>query len=1224
MFEPGDHILSSELNITNTDTLMFNATSEISRTRILCPNHSSRIIVSNINLVVIGQIEFSDCQNMIATDIGILILQDCIFLSQNGNSTVITFDSTNAFLKTCHFYYTNNVSMNDTKLNVTQPALIFSYASNITIKESILEIKQGRILLAKSESNVAIIATSIINSSVNIVALKPNTPSALIQISNGNLYINGSNVEQNHGEVIIYARECKLNISNSDLRNNTGTTCILCSVKSTVHLSDVTTSGNFGNFSGIYLLQTKTTIINMIFSHNFGSLLVINSRVDLSGWNVFQNCLQIITGNTESLQSQGTLTIIQSKIDIFNNALFLDNYSTKSGGAIHATESKITIYNTTLIRNNRAENCGGGAFLLLSFLICHGNCTFLENSAKSCGGGIHTVSSVVSLSNTQHHRHRFLSFIANKAELGGGIYFETNSKLNCMIDEVNHQEISFLGNKAAKNGGAMFIKDETYPSTCNSTSSFVHSAQTECFFQVMYNDIIMRENYREHPISFVNNTARKGAFLYGGLLDRCSPSLMAEAYDKNAHSTRNHTLSGLEYFFYESSENIHEDDIWSDAVRVCPCEENAVMDCEINREVYVTKGEIFNVSVIAIDQVYHNVTATIRTMLSVENVIGEAQQLQDTNGQCTNLTFNISSPHDSVNLVLYADQGPCDYKGLSPLTVKVRFKDCNCPIGFTRSRNLNTCKCDLHESLKTCVEVVSSNLLRRTENCWINYTTNGTGYVYFIHSQCPYDYCLQPGTGHGEINFSDPSGVDAQCNFNHTGLLCGQCREGYSMSLGSSQCVKCPDNWPVLAFATLLFGAITGIVLVVLILWLDLTVALGTFNGMVFYANIVITNSSLFLPFQNLNFFTIFVYLLNTKLRVRRCFWEGMDVYDLTWFTYVYPLYIITLVISIIITCKLSSRFSNIIGKRNPVATLATMILASYTYLLRNTIEILSFTVLRYPGGRQEVVWLPDASVKYFQGKHIPLGLTAIAVVMVGLIYTTLLFSWQWLQLTPNIRMLRWIKNTKLSLFMEAYHAPYKPKYRYWTGLLLFVRVVHSIAVTISANPNHVLLATGILTAFVIIIKAYLNDRIYKSWVLDYLECTCYVHLLLLTLAAFYSPENDKLHQTTASISISVTFILFICTLLYHIHRTLSRSISRYKRLCDFIAQLVQKAKRRSMDDRPLDNIETAVVNRTGYSSTEVALTNIKGEESEVREQIIPAEQMFEISDSNSLREPLL
>ena len=154
----------------------------------------------------------------------------------------------------------------------------------------------------------------------------------------------------------------------------------------------------------------------------------------------------------------------------------------------------------------------------------------------------------------------------------------------------------------------------------------------------------------------------------------------------------------------------------------------------------------------------------------------------------------------------------------------------------------------------------------------------------------------------------------------------------------------------------------------------------------------------------------------------------------------------------------------------NPVAALATLILLSYAALLQSVLETLSFTVIKYPEDKHETVWLPDPSIKYFQVKHVILWLVAAAVTIVGLIYTFLLFSWQWLQQTPNKRMFRWIRNTKLHLFIEAYQAPYRPKYRYWTGLLLLVRIIQNIVETINipgkANCN--LIVTGVLVTFVI------------------------------------------------------------------------------------------------------------------------------------------------------------
>ena len=79
-------------------------------------------------------------------------------------------------------------------------------------------------------------------------------------------------------------------------------------------------------------------------------------------------------------------------------------------------------------------------------------------------------------------------------------------------------------------------------------------------------------------------------------------------------------------------------------------------------------------------------------------------------------------------------------------------------------------------------------------------------------------------------------------------------------------------------------------------------------------------------------------------------------------------------------------------GREDPVATLATLILLSYTKPLTVTISALSFLILEYPDGSIEVVWLPDGNIRFFQGKHIPLFLAAVLIILVGIPYTIALF----------------------------------------------------------------------------------------------------------------------------------------------------------------------------------------------------------------------------------------
>ena len=1216
---PGNHSLSSDFVIANLDYLSLNASSDTKEIRITCYN-SSRLSLSNISESVIKGITFSECKCNMFSDLRDLTVNNCIFL---GHSSLLTFNRTNVIFKRTLFFVIN--TGNDESLS---EAALISYASNVTIEASKLTVQQGRVLSAESESTIHIINTTVINST---------TRKVLIYITIGQLFIEESKIVQNKGEMIIYARQCKINISNSTFDNNDGENCILCIVKSSVFFNDMLISRNRGNFSIVYLLNTGTNITGRTtFSKNFGSLLIINSNVVFSGLTIFEKCSQSRNVPKDSrLQAQGTLTVIQSTIVLSGNTSFNKNNSTESGGAIYSAECKITIHSNLLVANNIAEESGGGAFLYLTTFICMGNCTFSKNQATMIGGGIHAVSSVVSLSNStmhkEHHQisHNSLCFISNKAEYGGGLYFELNAYLKCIVDGINVYSILFNHNSARKNGGAIFIRDETYFGTCKSTSSFNHHTRTECFFQVIYNDIHIRKSEKKHSITFINNTASSGSVLYGGLLDRCSLSPMADIYKTSIHTA----TSGFHFLLHESRQTTVLKDIASDAVRVCSCQDTELFHCQNETPVSVQKGEKFNVSVMAVDQVNNTVNASIHSSIQEESILGEGQQLQHAEGDCTNLTFNISSPFEYVDLILYADQGPCKDKGLSSFTVKINFKNCSCFIGFIPSNELNRCECNLDPQLKGYVTVHNASSFVRIQNSWINYIyNNGNKYIYIIHPNCPYDYCLPPSPTTGIINLNESNGADAQCNLNRAGLLCGQCKQGYSLSMSNSYCVQCPKYWPGLVIGNILAGTVLGIVLVFLFLLLNLTVALGTSNGITFYANVVLLNKNIFLPSSaKLNFFTVVIYLLNTQIGVQRSSWEGMNAYSRTWFSYVFPLYMIGLVLAIIIISKHSLKCARILGKRNPVATLATLILLSYAYLLRSILDILSFTIINYSDGTRQIVWLPDASIKYFQGKHIPLLFSAIVIATIGFSYTILLFSWQWLHRLPNIVILHWVRNTKLNSFIEAYHAPYKPRYRYWTGLLLLIRVVLSVAITanVSGDPHYNLLATGILIASLVMLKVYLGDNIYKNKILDYLENTCYLNLLLLTLVTFYSLKNINTQKIVADTSIGVTFIMLLCVISYHTYSAFSK-MRWCKKMCTYLLQKV-KGHTTAVDDSQHLNMNAAkTFNRTEVSMSDLAMgygkDKVTVEESEQKYEAVHAieQSTIEAYIPDCLVEPLL
>ena len=234
---------------------------------------------------------------------------------------------------------------------------------------------------------------------------------------------------------------------------------------------------------------------------------------------------------------------------------------------------------------------------------------------------------------------------------------------------------------------------------------------------------------------------------------------------------------------------------------------------------------------------------------------------------------------------------------------------------------------------------------------------------------------------------------------------------------------------------------------------------------------------------------TVFISWLNLDLGIDVCYIEGMDIYTRTWLELAFPIYIILLVVLLIIISRYSSRFSNLIAKRNPVATLATLILISYGKLFHVVLLAQPFAnvPLTYPDKTKQLVWFPDGSLNYFGGKHIVLFLASLLILGFCIIYSFLLLCWQLILYILNWKVFTCIKLPSLNLFMEAYHVPYTAKQCYWTGLLLFARAIIYIVATVnvSGDPQIQLVSIVVVLSCVILLKMFIATKIFKEWLID-------------------------------------------------------------------------------------------------------------------------------------------
>ena len=180
------------------------------------------------------------------------------------------------------------------------------------------------------------------------------------------------------------------------------------------------------------------------------------------------------------------------------------------------------------------------------------------------------------------------------------------------------------------------------------------------------------------------------------------------------------------------------------------------------------------------------------------------------------------------------------------------------------------------------------------------------------------------------------------------------------------------------------------------------------------------------------------------------------------------------------------------------------------------------------------MVWLSDANVRYFLGKHAALVFVALVIILVGVPYTILLLLWQWIVRAPRWKVFNWTRNTKLNAFIAVYHIPYNSKYYFWTGLLLLVRVVLYItsSLTLSDNPQVSLLATIIVVGGLVI----RSSKVYKKSTTNIVETVMYFNLLAFAAFSLYDFRTNPTKQTAVAYTSTIITFLLLGVIAYHVY----------------------------------------------------------------------------------------
>jgi hypothetical protein len=631
-------------------------------------------------------------------------------------------------------------------------------------------------------------------------------------------------------------------------------------------------------------------------------------------------------------------------------------------------------------------------------------------------------------------------------------------------------------------------------------------------------------------VTFISNSARiAGNSMYIRPLNMCSIRLSSTIRNVNPSVVYD------KVFQFKNSVENGLLEISSTPIRICLCGDDlnntnrSALKCDRDSipRIDTFPGKTFSFSIVPIDESFNRVYSLVYNnprhepnpnMTELNWQLGYGEDIVQAYGfNCTTFTFTILSGDvgDSANgsIAMYPSES---IEGLFiPITVF------NCPPGFELVEGAVSCSCPTFLEDRGVQCNVSSGLVTRPETSWIGiaeYIENFTVLTaedidLGFSDHCPTRYCNQSEL---VVNVSE----DSLCLFGRTGVLCGQCKSGLSVTIGSPECQRCSNWW----LFTLPLYALLGIAIVILLLILQLTVTQGTINGLIFYANILSVSTYYLFDFKGAQWSIIFISFLNLELGFPVCLFDGLDEIIKAILSIIFPMYIWLIAIGLVYASRFSRRLAQLTSQ-SAVPVLTTLIYITYYQLLRFTVDGLAFSTIHRQKEPDNVVWYYDGNIRYLRdSKHVCLFCLVLIVVCIFILPYGILLTG--IQFFSRFRIIN-----KFRPLIDAYCAPYKDKYRFWFGLRIWVLVaIYILFAGLRNTPQILFLCQSII--LILFIMAQVAVMPFKNIIINWLDLFFMTNTLLLSIVALHGAPIGI--QTASALSVASTLVVFCCIVGYH------------------------------------------------------------------------------------------
>ena len=312
-----------------------------------------------------------------------------------------------------------------------------------------------------------------------------------------------------------------------------------------------------------------------------------------------------------------------------------------------------------------------------------------------------------------------------------------------------------------------------------------------------------------------NKAEIAGSDTYGAVLMNCTDGFKYVPNIGQSNETSWYFDTPLvSYLHFKNTDRLSS--MSSDPIMVCFCNNSNLPDCSDRiHHIKTYPGLEINTRIATVG--YYGGASPGNVLVSAQHATLVRYYGQNKTIICFPLHILLQSTSSTTALVDIRVDG-----GLQDWDVSISVDILECPIGFIRDKISGRCDCEqfLADNNIRCNMSVTPFEFLRSGNGWFAYINNtqcvtGT-------TNCPFEYCNR-----SNVSF-DIMAPDCQCVGNRAGILCGQCQSHFSIMLGSNRCGTC-SNWYLLLLPVF---ALAGIVLVAVLMFLNLSVSVGTINGL--------------------------------------------------------------------------------------------------------------------------------------------------------------------------------------------------------------------------------------------------------------------------------------------------------------------------------------------------------------------------------------------------------